>query len=265
MPQITNFPEKVFKPPLKHEHEDGGNSPMTKLKPSNYEGWGILSRVSEACYSCKMNLINYLYGGSEQNSYSNTDASDSSKGRPVNRANFNTESSSGSSCKLIEEKVKEDTVHNLSEKKNNSEIRDLNKDIEKYSKLAKEYFYSGENKIKQEDYEGAINDFNEAIKNSSNCADAYCRKADAKEKLNKIKRAYSDYNKAIEFRRKCADAHFYRGVAKHKLKEYKESIKDFSKVIGSESEYATEAYFYRGVAKANLDNHQDAINDLDLS
>ena len=82
---------------------------------------------------------------------------------------------------------------------------------------AKEYFESGREKYKNEDYYGAIADYTKAIEIDLNYASAYALRGDPKRKLKDYYGAIADYTKAIEIDPNYDYAYAFRGVAKEEL------------------------------------------------
>ena len=129
-----------------------------------------------------------------------------------------------------------------------------------FGQTAEDYFNSGNNKFKKNNYfgAGAIADYSKAIELDPEYAAAYSNRGIAKSDLKDYYGAIADYTKAIEINPDYADAYSNRGVAKADLKDYYGAIADYSKAIELNSDYV-DAYYNRGNAKYDLKDYKEAI------
>ena len=131
---------------------------------------------------------------------------------------------------------------------------------------AEEYAYSGYEKQKNEDYDGAISDYTIAIELNPNYRFAYSERGYNKIKLKDYSGAIKDYTKAIELDPNDAATSYYnRGYIKNKLRDYESAIVDLRKSIEleppSDAVYRELSYAYNwaGHYKAELKDYSGAI------
>nr|WP_299416639.1 hypothetical protein [uncultured Emticicia sp.] len=141
---------------------------------------------------------------------------------------------------------------------------------ELYSQSAEDYYYSGVEKLANDNI-GALSDFTKALKIDPNNADVYFIRGRTKWMLDDNIGAISDFTKTIEINPKYSLAYFERGICKGTLEDYRGAIADFTKAIEFDPKNA-KAYFYRGFNKLGLatgvNNINQSLNDsacLDLS
>jgi serine/threonine protein kinase len=113
--------------------------------------------------------------------------------------------------------------------------------INKYIIFSSErYYMQGEEKLAQEDYEGALVNYNKAIETNPNFVDAYLRRSDLKiDKLPDYNGALADYDQAIKIRPQDAILYTNRGIIKKdKLGDFKGALADYDRAIEINVAYA---------------------------
>lgn len=127
-------------------------------------------------------------------------------------------------------------------------------------------FYSGLDKYRSFDYEGAIEDFTMAIWSSSEPVESYYYRGLAKHKLKDYSGAIQDFNSALGLDQR-RDIFNSRGLAKYRLGDYRGAIADYNKSLTIPGVYLVgynvTIYFNRGVAKHALKDYSGAIVDYD--
>ncbi len=127
------------------------------------------------------------------------------------------------------------------------------------------FYFSGLDKMENEDYYGAVADFSEAInlasKNDTFRILYYYNRGLAKGELEDFKGAVADYTLAIEIDH-YPELYYYRGQAKYFLDDYIGAIADLNIYIEEFPEDPA-GYYYRGRAKSGLEDYKGAIADLD--
>jgi eukaryotic-like serine/threonine-protein kinase len=106
--------------------------------------------------------------------------------------------------------------------------------------LSERYYMQGEEKLAQEDYEGALVNYNKAIETNPNFVDAYLRRSDLKiDKLPDYNGALADYDQAIKIRPQDAILYTNRGIIKKdKLGDFKGALADYDRAIEINVAYA---------------------------
>jgi tetratricopeptide (TPR) repeat protein len=128
------------------------------------------------------------------------------------------------------------------------------------NKTAEDYFYSGYEEQRRENYYSAIAAYTKSIEIEPNNTSTYYNRALAKRYLKDYYGAIADYTKAIEINPNNADAYPNRALAKRYLKDYYGAIADYTKAIEINPNNA-DAYLNRGAAKGNLKDDYGAIAD----
>lgn len=159
-----------------------------------------------------------------------------------------------------------------------------------YAQTPLNYLYSGDEKLKSNQYNEAIVEYSKAIeiiikKDDSlrNVLDtmkvwnaeqtkeklsvknhlewAYYNRGLALLKLGQFQKAYEDFNELIESGSTDSRIFFNRGLASYNLLNFQKSIIDFSKSIEIDS-IIPEGYLNRGLAKYNLEDFRGAVFDF---
>ncbi len=131
---------------------------------------------------------------------------------------------------------------------------------------AEDYFASGVQKEKREDYQGAFTDYNRAIQLNPNYAVAYFNRGLLKlTKLDYTKEALqgvlNDINRVIQIDRKFVYIYDLRALVKYKLNDTQGALDDTNRAIQISPDFAP-TYNLRGSLKSQLKNHQGALNDI---
>lgn len=144
--------------------------------------------------------------------------------------------------------------------------RDFNGAIEDFTKAIKLeptgqfYFNRAYAKSMIKDFEGAILDYNETINLAYRLAEAYFERGYCYDQTNEPNKAIADYTDAIKVDDQYADAYNNRAVTKLKQKKYEAAIKDFSKAIKINPNFSP-AYVNRGYAKKEIGDVKGACED----
>jgi tetratricopeptide (TPR) repeat protein len=126
---------------------------------------------------------------------------------------------------------------------------------QKTTSKADDYFNSGVQKFKKQDYQGALHDYNRAIKLNPNFVEAYNYRGNLKQnKLQDYKGALADFNRAIQLEPNYALLYKNRGVLKvAHLQDNRGALVDLNRAIQLDPNFA-EAYGQRGGIKHEILN-----------
>jgi len=140
-----------------------------------------------------------------------------------------------------------------------------------FGQTAMEYFQSGYDKFKANDYSGAISDYTKAIELDHNYADAYFERGYIRYLLgDEFDHAISDFTIFIELvpnniiSTYIARAYYYRALSKFELDNRENAsgaIADLTKAIEFQPGYK-DAYFHRGYIKEGLNDYTGSISDF---
>jgi tetratricopeptide (TPR) repeat protein len=139
--------------------------------------------------------------------------------------------------------------------------KSLKNDKTNYLISSNEFFFSGLNKAKVKDYEGAITDFTRAIDFNPNNYKAYTNRGTSKRELNDYQGALADLTKAIELNPNVDTIYLARGSIKNFLRDSNGAIADASKAIELNPNNGR-AYFNRGTSKMDLEDYYGATSDF---
>ena len=123
-----------------------------------------------------------------------------------------------------------------------------------------EYFKSGNEKARIQNFTGAIEDFSKAIELNQNFATTYFNRGLVKAKQNNFKDAVEDYSKYISLKPNTPKAYLIRAFAYARMNKNKEAIKDYSTYI----EYTPEdsdVINSRGILRQTVGDFESALND----
>jgi len=124
------------------------------------------------------------------------------------------------------------------------------------------WMISGNQKLRNGDYDGAIADFSRAISLEPSNSGYYLIRANAKERKRDYAGAIADYTRAIEFEREDKDVlYFTRAGAKELTGDLDGAIADYTRAIEISPKFA-DAYLGRGLVKQKKGDAKDAAADL---
>jgi len=138
-----------------------------------------------------------------------------------------------------------------------------------FGQTSKEYFDSGYDKVKADDFSGAISDFTKAIELDPNYADAYFERGHIRYLLgDEFDLAIADFTTFIELvpdniiSTYIVRAYYCRALSKFELDRENVSgaIADLTKAIELRPDYR-DAYFHRGYIKEGLNDYTGSISD----
>ena len=152
-----------------------------KVKELGYNAFESPAKLMERV--CKSSSSYYTYNQEENYRGKNLLTSSENK--------FDPEDYLNSMARQVFDKIKNDSS------KYTLEDGLINISSNPLAQLAKEYFYSGLDKARQNDYSGAIADYTKAIELNPNYATAYYNRSVAKEILGDLNGACDDAKKAI--------------------------------------------------------------------
>jgi tetratricopeptide (TPR) repeat protein len=112
------------------------------------------------------------------------------------------------------------------------------------------------------DKKGAISDFDRAIQLNSDDATTYHNRGVARSALGDNEGAFSDYDRAIRLKPDDAKAYNNQGIARGALGDNEGAFSDYDRAIQINPDLA-EAYNNRGLARRNLGDNEGAISDYD--
>lgn len=128
----------------------------------------------------------------------------------------------------------------------------------------KKIWESGNNKLKNKQYEDAIKDYNELIQYSPDFIYVFRNRGFAYNQLNKKNLALNDFNKYIDKVKDDDFAYQQRGWLKDALGDYSGAKADFDMLIelSPDDSYA---YYSRGVSKSKMNDNAGAVADYTKS
>lgn len=126
-------------------------------------------------------------------------------------------------------------------------------------KKAEELWRIGENKINEQDYQGAIEYLNQALAINPNYYDAYHSRGFAKSHLDDKEGAIADYNQALKINPQAAKTYNNRGGCHQNLGNYLEAIEDCKRALQIDPNLK-QAYVRYGLVLYNLGDYQGAID-----
>ncbi len=147
---------------------------------------------------------------------------------------------------------------------NSGHKKSLKNDKTNFLISSNEFFFSGLNKAKVKDYEGAITDFTRAIDFNPNNYKAYTNRGTSKRELNDYQGALADLTKAIELNPNVDTIYLARGSIRHFLRDSNGAIADASKAIEL-NPINGRAYYNRGTSKMDLEDYYGAMSDFTKS
>ncbi len=107
-------------------------------------------------------------------------------------------------------------------------------------KTVSEYYKSGNEKAKNNDYSGAIADYCKAIELDPKFSKPYYNRAVALSSLGNNKKAIDDYSKYIEWNPKDTDVYVNRAIAYFNMQNQEKACKDWKEAVEHGSEEAKE-------------------------
>jgi tetratricopeptide (TPR) repeat protein len=124
---------------------------------------------------------------------------------------------------------------------------------------ANQYYWEGQGKMLEKDFEGAVKKFNFAIALFSSSKNYYAR-AKAKYQLGDYRGAIEDDSRAINETPKNHAIYFHRSNCKFQLNDFEGVIEDLDEAIELNPNFEV-AYYNRGHAKFKLNLKEDACLD----
>lgn len=140
----------------------------------------------------------------------------------------------------------------------NTRVREVEK---REAGAPKKLWESGNENLKNQNYNQAIKDYTDFIKLDDSFEYVYKNRGIAYSRLGKYQLAISDLDKFIEVKSDDPYSYYIRGWVKYYIKDFMGSLSDFNKQIDLEPN-APEAYFNRGSAKSALGDKIGAIADF---
>lgn len=125
---------------------------------------------------------------------------------------------------------------------------------------AENYYESGHQKQKSEDYRGAIDDFTKSIQLKPDNEKFYSSRGIAKHELKDYQGAVTDFTEAIRIDPFYADLYYKRGRAKEAMKDYQSAMNDYKEAIRLDTPN-TDSYKLTESLKQNLTSQNIAINE----
>lgn len=135
-----------------------------------------------------------------------------------------------------------------------------------FGQTATEYYESGLENYKNENYRAAMKDLNRAIQLNPNYAEAFFVRGNVNYgRFNQnLTGAKYDYTKTVELDPQFSKAYYNRGLVNMGLEKYAEAIQDFTKVIAIDPGFV-KAYQIRGQAKKLIGDKEGAAMDFEAA
>lgn len=121
---------------------------------------------------------------------------------------------------------------------------------------------AGNQKIANQNYQGAIAEFNQALAIDQTNTEAFSNRGLARSRLKNYEAALTDYNQALRLNDQAPEVYYNRGLLQVQLEKYEKAIADFTAAIEQKPDFAG-AIGNRGFAYAELENYTAAIDDLE--
>lgn len=124
------------------------------------------------------------------------------------------------------------------------------------------FLLKGNNKMMENDFDGAIDFYSEALALDQEFVDAYYNRGIAYTKTSDFQRAISDFNKAISIDHQYVDAYYHRGIAHFDNGANYNALSDADQLIAlAPDDYR--GYFLRGLVQETLGNYETALQAFD--